>query len=187
VFSLQNLGTLFELLNFKSILQLIIASSILYTLGFFIISFGGKKSIGEITMPHFILAITIGSILSQPLGVNTTIFGTLICVAVLIMLTVFFDWLIAREAKKEKPTKDEPILLIKDGRLQVDSLKEAKITLARLESLLRQKGIVGINYVKTCTLETNGEIGYELKKDNQPLTYDDLWKILSYQPMEKDD
>jgi uncharacterized membrane protein YcaP (DUF421 family) len=180
VFQLD-LTKFFELLDLISILQLILASSLLFIFGFFIIRFSGKKSVGQDTMTQFVVAITIGSVLANPLGENKTVLGTIICVATFIVWMMFFEWLALKNSKSEKLIESEPVTLIKDGRLQVDTLRRIRMTVDNLESLLRQKGIANIDDLRTCSLEVNGQIGYEYKKEKQPLTYDDFVQLMNAQ------
>lgn len=49
-----------------------------------------------------------------------------------------------------------------------------------MEVRLRQKGIKKITDVKTATLEPNGQIGYELFYDAQPLTIGEFKKMMNF-------
>jgi uncharacterized membrane protein YcaP (DUF421 family) len=168
----------FKIIDFSQIVQVIIASALLYILGFFIIRFSGKKSVGQMDMPHFVMAIVVGSVLANPLSVDKTILGTIISVIVMVLLMIFFEFLSVKNSKAEKLIESEPVVLIKDGRLQVDTLRRIRLTVDALESLLRQQGIASLNELRTCTLEINGQLGYEKKKGKSSLTYDDFVELL---------
>ena len=176
-----DLTKFFHMVTLMNAIHLVIASSLLFIFGFFIIRISGKKSVGQDTMPQFVTAITIGSVLANPLGENKTVLGTIICVATFIFWMMVFEWFAVKNSRSEKLIESEPVILIKDGRLQVDTLRRIRMTVDNLESLLRQKGIANINDLRTCSLEVNGQIGYEFKKEKQPLTYNDFVQLMNAQ------
>lgn len=65
-------------------------------------------------------------------------------------------------------------MLIKDGKVLEDNLKQEKYTSDELLELLRGNGAFSIAEVEFAVLEPSGELNVLLKKDFQPLTAKDL-------------
>jgi uncharacterized membrane protein YcaP (DUF421 family) len=87
---------------------------------------------------------------------------------------VFVGILMLLEIISLKNDKAEPILdstpsiLILDGKLQIETLKDIRMTIDQLESMIREKGISSFSELRTCTLEIDGKIGFEKVKDYKP-------------------
>jgi len=97
-------------------------------------------------------------------------------VAVLIIveyLEVNFDFM-------EKIVTGRAVTVIEDGKIKTENLKKMRFTVDKLEVRLRQKGITKITDVKNATLEPNGQLGYELFYDAQPLTIGEFKKMINF-------
>jgi uncharacterized membrane protein YcaP (DUF421 family) len=168
----------FDIPIVKELFQIVIASLLLSVVCFFIVRIGGKKSVSQMTMPQFIMMISVGSIIVQPLAQSRTIVGTYIAVFIFVMTQIILEFINIKFSKAEPVIDSVPKVLIKDGQLQVNTLRKERITVDELEALLRTKGIGNINDVRTCTIEVDGNIGYEKKKGKDNLTYDDFVSLL---------
>lgn len=143
--------------------------SVLMTLGsFFIIRFGGKKSVSQMTLPEMVIMISLGSLIITPFNKHFTIVGILFCVLIFILVMIFLEWLTVRSSLLEKLINSTPTVLIKDGQIIFENLKKERISVEELHSRLRSRGIAHLEDLRTCTMEINGEIGYEEKKTYNP-------------------
>jgi uncharacterized membrane protein YcaP (DUF421 family) len=137
--------------------------------GTFLLRLAGRKSISQMTLTQTVIMIGIGSLLIQPLaganiwttlGVGTVLVLTLIAMEFIQIKGDFFENLITGKSK----------VLIKDGVIQEASLKKLRLTVDQLEMNLRQKNVQRINDVQWATLEPNGQVGFTLKPESQPVT-----------------
>lgn len=71
--------------------------------------------------------------------------------------------------------------MIENGELQKQNLKKHRLTVDQLEMRLRTQGISKLSDVKNVTLESNGQIGYELSDDAKPFTMGEYKKFLRMQ------
>ena len=58
-------------------------------------------------------------------------------------------------------------------------MRKLRLTVDLLESRLRQVGVASIQDVQYATLEPNGQLGYMLRPDKQPVTKEDLDRLIS--------
>lgn len=114
--------------------------------GTFLLRIAGRKSISQMTLAQTVIMIGIGSLLVQPIA-GEGVWTTLVVGGILVLT------LIATEYAQIKS----------DG---IESL----VTVDQLEMNLRQKNVKKISDVKWATLEPNGQVGYELKEEAQPVT-----------------
>ncbi|TMN22134.1 DUF421 domain-containing protein [Lentibacillus cibarius] len=137
--------------------------------GTFLLRMAGRKSISQMTLPQTVIMIGIGSLLIQPVsGKNiwvTLAVGTLLIVTLFIMEYVqikgnIFEKLITGKSK----------ILIENGQVKEKNLKKLRLTVDQLEMNLRMKNVSNIDDVEWATLEPNGQVGFTLKKEAQPVT-----------------
>lgn len=83
-----------------------------------------------------------------------------------------------RFPKSRKFINGVPSILIKDGKMQVEELKKARLTTDEIQSALRQKKIGYVEDVELAILESNGKISTILKPNKAPASKEDIQKIL---------
>jgi uncharacterized membrane protein YcaP (DUF421 family) len=91
-------------------------------------------------------------------GEYRSITDGIILVATIIAWEYFLDWLSYRSRWIEEMLEGSPVLLIKDGRIQHDNLRDELITIDDLLAQLRRKGIEQPEQVKHCFLEGDGHV-----------------------------
>jgi uncharacterized membrane protein YcaP (DUF421 family) len=158
--------------------MLILNAAIIILAGVLILRIAGRKSISQMSISQTVIMISIGSLLVQPIG-NRSIRNTLIIALVFVITLLILEFLQLKIRWFEVFINGKPKVLVKDGELMYENLKKVRMTVAKLEMRLRQKGISKISDLKTLTIEINGEIGYELKDEAKPLTLKDLNQVLT--------
>jgi uncharacterized membrane protein YcaP (DUF421 family) len=74
----------------------------------------------------------------------------------------------------EKAITGKAQIVIDNGTLHEKNLKKLRLTVDQLEMQLREKSVSKISDVKWATLEPNGQLGFELKPEAQPVTKKDF-------------
>jgi uncharacterized membrane protein YcaP (DUF421 family) len=141
--------------------------------GTLLLRIAGRKSISQMSLAQVVIMIGIGSLLVQPIAgesIWTTLFVGLILVVSLVVIEymqIKADWI-------EKFITGRSKVLIKDGELQIDTLKKLRLTVDQLEMKLRQNQIRTLSDVQEATLEPNGQVGVILKESSRPATNQDV-------------
>ena len=153
-------------------------SLFLIVFGMVMLRISGRKSISQMTIPTTITMISIGTIIVQPIAdenILLTIVAAVIFIAVLILVEVLqVHW-----NRFEKWVKGPAVIVIQNGQFVVDNMKKLRLTADALEMKLRQQGISKLSDVKTATIESNGQLGYELSDSARPVTLSQLEQLLS--------
>jgi uncharacterized membrane protein YcaP (DUF421 family) len=158
-------------------LDLIWKSVIIVIGGTILLRIAGRKSISQMTLAQVVIMIGIGSLLVQPL-VGKNVWTTLIVGLTLVLTLVVVEYTQIKSDKLEKFISGKAKILIKDGKLQEGQLKKLRLSVDLLEMKLRQSNVNKMEDVKYATLEPNGQIGFELKKNKKPATKEDINMIL---------
>jgi uncharacterized membrane protein YcaP (DUF421 family) len=130
------------------------------------------------TISQTIVMIGLGSLLIQPVTGK----GLLITFLVALVLTVLMmisEYLEVKVDFLETLFTGKAIVVIENGKLNINNLKKLRLSTDKLETRLRQAGISSIEDVKHATIEVSGQLGYELKDNKKPLTQEDFIKLMS--------
>lgn len=151
---------------------------VLIIFGMLLLRLAGRKSISQMTIPTTIAMISIGTIIVEPIA-DHHILITMTAAAVFIAVLIGVEWLQLRWSPFQRLVKGQAVIVIQDGRVQMQNLKRLRLTIEALEMSLREEGISRISDVKTATFEPNGMIGYELSDAAKPVTLAQVEELLA--------
>ncbi|GGJ82379.1 DUF421 domain-containing protein [Lentibacillus kapialis] len=137
--------------------------------GTFLLRLAGRKSISQMTLPQTVIMIGIGSLLIQPVsGKNVWV---TIAVGVILIMTLFvMEYAQVKGNIFEKIITGKSKVLIENGTVNEQNMKKLRMTVDQLEMNLRMKNVKSIDDVEWATLEPNGQVGFSLKNESQPVT-----------------
>ncbi|WP_252502489.1 DUF421 domain-containing protein [Sporosarcina sp. Marseille-Q4943] len=131
----------------------------------------GERSISQLRLIDFTIALIIGNILAHPLSdENLGMKGSLITTTVLITLYISSVYATLKWGKLRKIVEPSPYPLIKHGEIVYPNLKKARITIDHLLSELRKDKIEDIQKVALALWEPDGTISFFLSPHHQALT-----------------
>ena len=135
----------------------------------------GERSISQLRLIDFTMALIIGNILAHPLSdEGLGMKGSLITTTVLIVLYISALYAMLKWGKFRKLIEPPPTPLIKQGEIIFPNLKKARITIDHLLSALRKEQIEDIQKVALATWEPDGTISFFLSPQHQSLTPQDM-------------
>jgi uncharacterized membrane protein YcaP (DUF421 family) len=137
--------------------------------GTFLLRFAGRKSISQMTLAQTVIMIGIGSLLIQPVA-GKNIWVTLGVGAVLVATLVVMEFAQLKSDKVEKFITGKSKVVVENGVLVEKNLRKMRLTVDQLEMKLRQSNVSKISDVRWATLEPNGQLGYMLMPEAQPIT-----------------
>ncbi|MEC1262222.1 DUF421 domain-containing protein [Bacillus swezeyi] len=148
--------------------------------GIVLLRISGRKSISQMTIATTVVMISIGTVIVQPI-IEDSVFKTLAAATIFIIVLLVIEYLKMKFDFFESMMAGKAVMLIENGQLQIHNLKKHRLTVDQVEMRLRTQGISKIADVKNATLESNGQIGYELKDDAKPFTMGEYKKFLQMQ------
>ncbi|PWU69547.1 DUF421 domain-containing protein [Gracilibacillus dipsosauri] len=145
--------------------------------GTLLLRFAGRKTISQMTLAETIIMISIGTLLIQPVS-GKNIWTTLIVGALLVITLITMEYLQMKSDSIEKLITGKSKILIENGTINEQNLKKLRLTVDQLEMMLRQSNVANIKDVEFATLEPNGQIGYTLKQEAQPVTKKEFQQLM---------
>lgn len=153
----------------------LIRAVILYAAVIFLIRLMGKRQIGELQPSELVVTILISEVASLPMQDNSIpVLNSVIALSVLVSLEILTAALSLKSHKLRTVLQGHPVIVIRNGEIDVEALKKLRLTVNDLISALRQKDIFEISQVSYAIFETNGKVSVLLKPANRPATANDL-------------
>ena len=144
---------------------------ILYILIIFTMRVLGKRQIGELQPAELVITILLSEIIVIPMqDTEIPLVNTLIPVFVLSGFEMLVSFIGMKSIKFRSVMQGNPVIVIRDGKLNAKKLKELRFTTDDLAEALRKKDIFDISEVQYAIVETDGTLSVLLKKENQPAT-----------------
>jgi uncharacterized membrane protein YcaP (DUF421 family) len=137
----------------------------------------GKKQLSQLSFFEYITGITVGSIagtLSMDLDVK--LLEGLMSILLWFSVPFIFSFISLKSVKFRHFVEGTPTVFIENGNIIEQALKKEKFSSDELLEQLRKKNIFRVSDVEFATLDTNGELSVMLKKEKQPLLYEDIFQ-----------
>lgn len=135
----------------------------------------GQREVGRLNAFDFVVAIVIGSVFAAPLSsAEQNLWGAVAAVGAIVVLRFVNGWLAIHFPWFARLTGGEPVVLIKDGRIQEDAMTRGHLSLDALMAELRKRQIFNLEDVELAILEPTGHVTALKRKEVQPVTGKDL-------------
>jgi uncharacterized membrane protein YcaP (DUF421 family) len=143
--------------SWSSLLRTLVVGVLAYValVGFLRIS--GKRTLSKMNAFDFVVTVALGSTLATVLlNKEITLAEGVLAFALLIGLQFVVTWLSVRSRWTQALVKNEPTLLLYQGRLLADAMRRERVTRAEVEAAIRSEGLAGLDEVEAVVLETDG-------------------------------
>ncbi|WP_018708104.1 DUF421 domain-containing protein [Siminovitchia fordii] len=135
----------------------------------------GQRSISQLRLLDFVIALIIGNIIAHPLSDEKLgLKGSMISMIVLVVLYATSIFLSLKFNKLRTFIDPSPFPLIENGRIIYKNLGKAKISLDYLLSETRKEKIDDIQKIALALWEPDGTISFFLEQKYQSITKKDL-------------
>ncbi len=158
-------------------LEILIRSIVMFFLALSITRLMGKKQISKMT-PFYFVSYSVMAIIVALISTNiiaNPILG-LISLGVWALFPMALDYLSLKSKLMHDWIHGHETVLIKQGKIMEENLKQLSLTGQDLLKDLRSKNIFNIADVEFAVIETTGELNVLLKSDKKPITSHDLEK-----------
>ncbi|GIN89077.1 DUF421 domain-containing protein [Siminovitchia terrae] len=135
----------------------------------------GQRSISQLRLLDFVIALVVGNIIAHPLSdEKLSMKGSMTTTSVLVVLYAASIFISLKSNKLRRIMDPPPFPLIEDGQILYKNLGKARISLDFLLSESRKDKIDDIHKVALALWEPDGTISFFLKQNYQTITKKDL-------------
>jgi len=152
----------------------ILYSLVIYFLLLILTRLMGRKLLSQMTYFDFVTAITIGTIGATFITVEVQGFIILLSPVILSLLVILTGYITLKSVPARKILEGEPLVLIQNGKILENNLKNVRYNIDDLMMLLREKKVFNMDEVEFAILEPNGKLSVQKKSQYLPVSAKDL-------------
>ena len=142
--------------------ELIFRSLVIYFALLFLLRLTGKRQIGQFSPFDLILLLLVSEAVQNAIiASDDSLTAGLIAVATLIAANYLVGLATFKSKRLERVVEGRPQVLIHEGRIFEDVMREARMTRKELDTALRHEGFFELGKIKLAILETNGDISVQ--------------------------
>lgn len=136
----------------------------------------GKRQLGELQPSEFVIAILISNIATLSIeDTDVPLLGAIVPIITLMSSEVILSYITLRSSKVQTMVTGNPVVVIRDGKIDQKSMRNLRFSIEDLMSQLRINGVFDIREVAWAIVETNGKLTVYQKFTSRPLTPDTLF------------
>ena len=140
-------------------LTILIRTLIVYVVLICIMRLMGKRQIGELEVTDLVTTLLISEIASLPItNQEIPISYAVIPMITLLVLEVLSSVILIRFPRLKTLVSACPTVIIQEGHLKQDVLRELRVSIDELISEIRQQGYTDLSQIDTAILEKNGKM-----------------------------
>lgn len=153
----------------------LIRSLILYLLVIFAVRLMGKRQLGELQPSELVITILVSNIATLPLeDVDIPLIVGVTPILALVCFEVVISWLNLISPKLRKVISGSPKVIISNGRIDRETMRELRFSVDDLTMALRSQGIFDLSEVQFAVVETTGSVSVMKKSGKDTPTKEDM-------------
>lgn len=135
----------------------------------------GKRQLGELQPAELVVTLLIADLASVPMqDTAIPLLNGLVPIIILVALELILSGLMMKCAWLSRLISGNPVILIRDGKIDQKALRQLRLTVEDLTETMRQKDIFDLRTVQYAIAETNGTVSFFLFSAAQSPTVKDL-------------
>lgn len=143
----------------------LIRTAILYILTITALRCMGKRQIGELEPAELVITLLISDLATLCMqDLEMPLVYSVIPMITLVVLEIFFSFLTLKIPFFNRMLGGRYSVLVDDGKINQREMKKSQMTVGELMEELRQNGLMAVEDVKYCVLETDGKVSVIPKK-----------------------
>ena len=151
-------------------LTIIIKTILLYILIIIAYRIMGKKEVGQLSIIDLIVSILIAELAAISIEqYDSSILVSVVPMISLVIIEILFSYFSMKSTTWRKIIDGNPIVIIKQGKINFEAMKKIRYNLDDLIGQLREQGISNIEKVNYAVLENNGKLSIFSNDTEYPL------------------
>ena len=152
-----------------------IRALLLYIIIIFAVRMMGKRQISEMQTSELVITLLMSNIASIPMqDTEQSMLSGIVPIMVLLVCEITISYLMLKKSGIRRLICGKPVIVINDGTIDQQAMKELRISTEDLYEQLRQKDVFDISQVAYAILETNGKMSVFKKSLYEPVTAKDI-------------
>lgn len=138
--------------------QLCVRAVLLLAYGILCVRIAGRRTFAHYTPLDIVVALIVGSNISRVMTGKADVVPTLTATLLLVVLHRLLAWASLRWSWLPRLIKSQPIVVIRDGKINDAALKRANLSIKDLYEAIRSEQAETPKDVKLATVESSGKV-----------------------------
>jgi uncharacterized membrane protein YcaP (DUF421 family) len=152
----------------KPLAEIILRGSVTYLSLFILMRFVLKRESGSVGTADLLMVVLIADAAQNAMANDYhSITEGIVLVATIMMWNLALDWVSYHSPTLRRFIQPQPLMLVKNGRMQKQNMRKELITKEDLLSELREHGIEDLSEVKEVRIEEDGHLSVIKRKPNE--------------------
>lgn len=131
----------------------------------------GKRQISELDPSELVVTILISDLAAVPMqDMGIPLVDGLVPIAALVTVEIITSALSLRSRRFRRLLNGQPAIIIRKGRLDIDKLRQLRLTTDEVVETLRKQNVSSVADVKYGVIEPDGSLTVVLRPQQQPVT-----------------
>ena len=149
----------------------LVRTLVLYLAGICAVRLMGKRQLGEMDPAELVVTILVSDLAAVPMqDLGIPLFFGLVPIAALVVLEVLLSTLSLKSRLFRRLLNGQPAIIIRKGRLDLEKLRQLRLTTEDLVVALRKQSVTSVEDVKYGVIEPDGTLTVVLSPPQQPVT-----------------
>ena len=118
----------------------------------------GKRQVGNFSAFDLLVALMLGEVVDEVIYGDVDLAQGAVAVLVIALAEYVTGWLSHKDHGMESLLEGKPTVVIRDGELQREAMRNEHLSPNDVMALLRQQGVEDIREVRLAIIETNGQM-----------------------------
>lgn len=131
----------------------------------------GQRALAKMSAYDLIVTVALGSMVAAiPLTDSISVLDGLVAIATYLVLQELTSWGQTRWVMVHHLVREEPNVVLWDGKLLVDRLRHIKVTPDEVRAAIRRAGLISLSQVQCVVLENDGEWSVIARSDSKDIS-----------------
>jgi len=146
---------------------IVVRSVVIYAFLWVVLRAVGKRELAQLTAFDLVVLVVMGDLIQQGLTLeDMSVTGAMLAVTPMALLSVAFGAIAVRWPRAGHVLEGVPVVVIHNGKVVGEALRNERLDLADLYEAARTEGIGDLRDVEWCVLEADGHLSF-LRRDGQ--------------------
>jgi uncharacterized membrane protein YcaP (DUF421 family) len=146
---------------------IVVRAVVIYAFLWVVLRAVGKRELAQLTAFDLVVLIVMGDLIQQGLTLeDMSVTGAMLSVTTMALLSVALGAVAVRWPGAGRALEGVPVVVLRDGKVIAEALRNERVDLADLYEAARTEGIKDLRDVEWCVLEADGHFSF-LRRDDQ--------------------
>jgi uncharacterized membrane protein YcaP (DUF421 family) len=142
-------------------MDIVVRAIVAYVFIIFVLRIIGRRELSDLGPADVVLLVVMGDLVQNGVTqADDSVTGVFLAISTFALLTIAMSFMSFKSRRARLVIEGEPLILIENGELVEDSMRNERLDVEDIREEMRGQGIESIDSVKWCILESSGRMSF---------------------------